>query len=115
MEALVLIALFKILIVGVILFAAAISDIKTRRVSDRYWLLMLAAAAPLLMVEIYHAGGAEKPFSFLLLCLPLGFMVFSLYGYPEIKEIFDGKFEDMIFGMIYLGAVAGTILGIVLP
>lgn len=113
METLVLIALFKILIVGIILFAGAVSDIRTRRVPDKYWLLMLAAVIPLLMVEIYHTGGAEKPLSFLLLCLPLGFIVFSMFGYPEIKEIMEGKFEDIIFGLIYVGAAAGTILGVV--
>ncbi|MGA1821135.1 MAG: prepilin peptidase [Thermoplasmatota archaeon] len=111
METLVLVALFKILIVGIVLCAAAISDIKTRRVSDRYWILLLAASAPLLLVEIYHMGGAEKPLSFLLLGLPIGFMVFALYGYPEIREIMEGKFEDIIFGIVYLGAAAATIIG----
>lgn len=102
----------KFLVVGMVLFAAAQSDIKSRRVPDAYWVLLVLSVTPLLIFEMVYRGAWESPATFLSLCLPAGFMVFVLFGYPEIKEIARGNKVDMIFGAIYLLLIGGTVVAV---
>jgi len=91
----------KLIITGLVLGAAAIMDVRYRRVPDRFWLLLSAAVGPLLIWQIAREGGSGAPGTFLILSLPIGGMLFALYGYPEFGEVIKGKREDLIFTFLY--------------
>ena len=108
LELILLVTYVKMVVVALILFAAAYSDIRSRKVPDRFWTLLVLSAAPLLVLEMIHRGALSRPSTFLALCLPAGFMVFALYGYPEPKEVVKGKAVDITFTVIYLLLLAGA-------
>lgn len=102
---------FKVLIAGLLLFAGSILDIRTRRIHDEIWMLMMLSCMPLLGWEMWLKGASESPLSLLTLLLPTGGMMFMLFGYPEPKEVLKGKRQDLIFTALYVGVVIGSVLG----
>jgi hypothetical protein len=105
-----LISFAKFLIVGTILLGSSIMDVRYRRIPDRFWILMLIVAGPLTFWEMYLQGGGDDPITFLVLLLPLAGMMFILFGYPEIREVIKGNPVDLIFLLVYISAVVGTVI-----
>jgi preflagellin peptidase FlaK len=108
-----MVSLAKMTIVGLVLIGSSIMDVKYRRIPDRFWVLMLLGAGPLTVWEMFLRGGDESPITFLALLLPLAGMLFILYGYPEIGEIKKGNPQDILFLLVYLGAIIGTIIAFI--
>ncbi len=114
MDTLQIVHLVKLMVVGIVLLAASIMDIKYRRIPDRFWVLMLIVAGPLLIWEMILKGGGDNIYTFLALGLPLAGLLFIMYGYPELKEVLKGKITDILFFLIYFGALAGGVMAFVL-
>jgi hypothetical protein len=109
MSTLQLVSLGKILIVGAVLLASSIKDVRSRRIPDRFWILLILGGGPLTFWEMYLRGGGESPITFLALLLPLGGMLFILFGYPEFRELKKGNIVDILFLLAYLCVIAGTV------
>jgi len=114
METVQIVDLIKIAIASLVLIASAISDLRTRRVPDRMWVLMGCACAPFLFIEMGELGGWDDPFSFLSLPSLAAGVVFIIYGYPEPSEMAKGKFIDIAFALFYLLSIVGFVIAYVL-
>ena len=97
--------LAKVALTTAVLLAAAVSDLRTRRVPDRTWVILGAVCAPLLFLEMGELGGWDDPISFLSLFALASGVIFVLYGYPEPKEIAKGNGTDIAFAGFYLASV----------
>jgi hypothetical protein len=97
----------KMCIVGMVMIGASVMDVRYRRIPDRFWMLMLIGAGPLTIWEMVLKGGADNPVTFLSLLLPVSGILFIFYGYPELKEALKGSAVDILFFVIYIGALAG--------
>lgn len=97
----------KVVIVSLVLLAGSIMDVRTRRISDRTWMVLLAACMPLLAWEMWLKGADSSPITLLSLLLPLGGMLFVLFGYPEVRKAIKGSWVDLSFLIIYIICLAG--------
>ncbi|MBN1539732.1 MAG: hypothetical protein JW939_06260 [Candidatus Thermoplasmatota archaeon] len=102
-----LVSTAKMVIVGSVLIGASFMDVRYRRIPDRFWMLMLLGAGPLTFWEMALRGGIDSPVTFLSLLLPLSGVLFIFYGYPELKEALKGSSDDILFFLIYAGAMTG--------
>ncbi|MEA3557662.1 MAG: hypothetical protein U9R75_00235 [Candidatus Thermoplasmatota archaeon] len=97
----------KLLIVLIILAGASIMDLRYRRIPDRFWIIMIIFAYPLLAWEMWLKGARDSPVTLLSLLLPGTGFLFIIFGYPEPKEVLKGSASDIVFTLIYLGAIIG--------
>jgi len=104
-----LIGCAKVVVTLIVLAAGSLSDLKRRRIPDSYWALLIAGAAPLLIWEMHLRGASDAPVTFLALLMPLSGMLFVLYGYPELKEVLKGRWQDIMFFLVYAAAVVGAV------
>jgi hypothetical protein len=100
----------KMCIVGLVLIGASVMDVRYRRIPDRFWILMLLGAGPLTIWEMVLKGGGDDPVTFLSLLLPAAGILFIFYGYPELKEALKGSAVDILFFVIYIGALVGGVV-----
>ncbi|MGA1847694.1 MAG: hypothetical protein ACMUHB_00005, partial [Thermoplasmatota archaeon] len=107
LETLQIVSTAKMCLVGLVLIGASVMDVRYRRIPDRFWILMLLGAGPLMVWEMVLKGGAENPVSFLSLLLPVAGILFIFYGYPELREALKGSWVDILFLVIYTGALIG--------
>ncbi len=103
----------KSLIVGIVLLAGSIMDIRTRRIHDETWMVMLAACIPLLGWEMWLKGASDSPVTLLALLLPIGGMVFVLFGYPEPGKALKGSAVDIFFMIVYTACIIGPIMAFI--
>lgn len=103
----------RVLIVGMGLLAGSVMDIRTRRIKDSVWILMMFSGLPLLGFEMWLKGGGSSWISLLSLLLPLMGFLFVLFGYPEPGEVLRGSAADISFLVIYSACITGSILGFV--
>ena len=113
MDQLQMIFTFKTLIVGLALLAGSIMDIRTRRIHDEIWMIMLAACIPLLGWEMWLKGASDSPITMLSLLLPIGGMVFVLFGYPEPRKALNGSAMDIFFMIVYTACIAGPVIAFI--
>jgi hypothetical protein len=113
MEEIVLVTMLKIITVAMVLGAASVSDLISRRVEDRYWILLVLAGLVPLIYEIFHRVTLESPATYLSLLLPLGFMAFAIFGYPEAGKIIKGSVADIGFAVFYILAGSGTVIAFI--
>jgi len=97
---------------GVVLCAllgASWSDLRTRRVPDRYWAVMLLSGASFLLLEMLEEGSLERPATLLSFSMPAMALVFIVWGYPEPREVLKGNRTDIAFTLVYSLLVAGAV------
>jgi prepilin signal peptidase PulO-like enzyme (type II secretory pathway) len=104
----------KIAIVALSLLAGSVMDVRTRRIPDRTWMVLLLACIPLVAWEMWIKGADDSPVSLLSLMLPVGGMLFVLFGYPEISKAFKGSIMDLTFTLIYAACIAGPVISFML-
>jgi Flp pilus assembly protein protease CpaA len=98
----------KAAVVLAVLVGASISDIRTRRVPDRYWMVMLGAGTCLLVIEMFLIEPDLPAATLLSLSLPAIGLVFMVWGYPELSKAVKGVKEDLIFTGVYIALCAGA-------
>ena len=113
MDQLQLIFTGKAAIAGLCLLAGSIMDIRTRRIRDATWTVMILACIPLLAWEMWLKGADQNPVSLISLMLPVGGMLFILFGYPEPAKALKGSREDILFSVIYLACIAGPVIAFI--
>lgn len=99
----------KIALTLIVLGAASYHDLRTRRVPDLIWIVLVLAGVPILIAEMMHRGALQRPASLLSLCMPAAALVFIIWGYPEPGKVLKGERTDIIFTFVYLILVAGAI------
>ncbi len=109
METVQIVDLIKIAIASTVLLVSAISDLRTRRVPDRMWVILGIACAPLVFFEMGELGGWRGPFSFLSLPALAAGVMFVIYGYPEPREMARGRSIDIAFAAFYLFSIVGFV------
>jgi preflagellin peptidase FlaK len=109
------IAWAKIAMVLSVLIGASISDIRTRRVPDRFWIVLIGAGSVFLVIEMLLMDVRMSAFTLMSLSLPAVCLVFMVWGYPELSKAFKGSGEDLFFVIVYIlllsGAAASYLLG----
>jgi preflagellin peptidase FlaK len=79
-------------------------DWKTRMVSDRVWLCMLALAMVMLVIQLLAT--MPGPVYLLTVVPPLAFMVPALVGIPELRQMARGNRDDLLWGgLLLLGII----------
>ncbi len=104
----------KVAIVALSLLAGSVMDVRTRRIADRTWMVLLSACIPLVAWEMWLKGADGSPVSLLSLMLPVGGMLFVLFGYPELSKAFKGSMTDLSFTLIYAACLAGPLISFML-
>lgn len=112
----------KAIIAAFCLLAGSIMDLRTRRIRDATWVVLLATCLPLLAWELWLMGADDSPLALLSLLLPIGGMLFILFGYPEPAKALKGSKVDMMFLLIYAACIGGPLaafltvdLGLIAP
>ncbi|MDG6223891.1 MAG: hypothetical protein QCI82_00080 [Candidatus Thermoplasmatota archaeon] len=104
----------KVALTLIVLGAASYHDLRTRRVPDIFWIVLILAGIPILIAEMLHRGALERPASLLSLSMPAAAMVFIIWGYPEPGKVLRGERMDLVFTLVYLMLIAGAIASLVL-
>ncbi|MCU0799681.1 MAG: hypothetical protein MUC62_08425 [Candidatus Thermoplasmatota archaeon] len=110
METVQIVDLVKIAITSLVLIVSALSDLRTRRVPDRMWVILGIACAPLLFIEMGELGGWGDPFSFLSLPALAAGVMFVIYGYPEPREMAKGNAIDIAFASFFILSIIGAVV-----
>ena len=66
-----------LLAVMLVLASAAVSDVRTRRVDDRHWLIMLCVCVPLSSASVAEVHGASTALLYLAGSAPMGLYILS--------------------------------------
>jgi preflagellin peptidase FlaK len=98
----------KAAIAALVLLAGSVMDIRTRRISDRTWMVLMISCIPLLGWEMWLKGADGSPVTLLSLLLPTGGMLFILFGYPEPAKALKGSPVDIAFSVIYIACISGA-------
>lgn len=97
-----------------VLIGASISDIRTRRVADRFWIVLLGGGSALLVIEMFLMDLERPVVTLLSLSMPAIGLVFMVWGYPEPAKVIKGVKEDLFFTLAYIVLIAGAVISYLL-
>lgn len=97
----------------IVLALASLSDIRSRRVKDSYWMVLLGIGSVFVLLEMLEQGAGDRIATLFSLSLPAIGLVFVVWGYPEFGKVIKGERTDLLFAGIYSLLIAGSIASFV--
>jgi Flp pilus assembly protein protease CpaA len=104
----------KVALVLSVLAGASISDVRSRRVPDRFWIVLISAGSVILVLEILLMEVRRPGLTLLSLAMPALALVFMVWGYPELDKALKGEREDLAFTLVYLGLIGAAVVSYLL-
>lgn len=101
--------ILKILFCAPFLIYSCYSDIKTRRVTNKLWLVMLAGGSPLILYDIYREGAVYLPRLFisvgLIFVLVYLLFQFGTFGGADAKSLIVLSIILPVYPRLYISGV----------
>lgn len=101
--------ILKILFCTPFLIYSCFSDVKTRRVTNKLWLIMLAGGSPLILYDIYREGVAYLPRLFisvgLIFVLVYLLFQFGTFGGADAKSLISLSIILPVYPKLYVSGV----------